>query len=171
MYLEEKLVSLLYKIVQSKLTHLCALQQMWVHVNNHVMSHECWLKGAKNLYLAFYEQTSSCGAKQGKFKSKIPCIISSATSNASSKRKLPQTYNSDKGPRAKRPNVVSTSSSFEDWGGVTLVERPVVLQTEWRDYRYFPIDEAWQSSITMVGVHITSGQKLRSTFCLLCFTK
>ena len=32
----------------------------------------------------------------------------------------------------------------EDWGGITSVEVPLVLQTEWTDYRYFPIDEEWQ---------------------------
>ena len=32
----------------------------------------------------------------------------------------------------------------KDWGGITSVEVPLVLQTEWTDYRYFPIDEEWQ---------------------------
>ena len=32
----------------------------------------------------------------------------------------------------------------EDWGGITSVEWPVALRTEWVDYRYFPVDEAWQ---------------------------
>ena len=35
----------------------------WVHINNHVLYHECWPKGAKNLYLAFYEQSSLFGSK------------------------------------------------------------------------------------------------------------
>ena len=38
----------------------------WIHCNNQV-SRECWPKGAKNLYLAFYEQTPLRGTKQHKF--------------------------------------------------------------------------------------------------------
>ena len=39
----------------------------WIHCNNQVLSRECWPKGAKNLYLAFYEQSSLRGTKQQKF--------------------------------------------------------------------------------------------------------
>ena len=118
----------------------------WIHFNNHVLSHECWPKGAKNLYLAFYEQVSSCGVKQHKYNRKIPHTVSEK-SRAFCKRKLPQTCNDGKGLHAKRPRVASTSSNVvtcEDWGGITAIDRPMALRTEWRDYRYFPIDETWQ---------------------------
>ena len=119
----------------------------WVHVNNHVLSHECWPKGAKNLYLAFYEQVSLSGTKQRKFKLTIPYAVSSTKAKAPLKRSLPQTCNDDKGPCTKKACVASSSSTMvttEDWGGITSVERPVALRTEWADYRYFPVDEAWQ---------------------------
>ena len=51
------------------------------------------------------------------------------------------------GSRSKKVRVTSASSTVvhnEDWGGITSVECPLVLQTEWTDYRYFPIDEEWQ---------------------------
>ena len=119
----------------------------WVHVNNHVLSHECWPKGAKNLFLAFYEQVSLSGTKQRKFKQTIPYAVSSTKAKASLKRSLPQTFNDDKGPGTKKPCFASSSSTVvttEDWGGITSVEQPVALCTEWADYRYFPVDEAWQ---------------------------
>ena len=38
------------------------INNKWVHVNNHVLYHEFWPKGAKNLYLAFYEQVALSSA-------------------------------------------------------------------------------------------------------------
>ena len=57
---------------------------------------------------------------------------------------LPQAGKHDKGSCS---NKICTSSNVvhnEDWSGITSVEVPLVLQTEWTDYRYFPIDEEWQ---------------------------
>ena len=118
----------------------------WVHINNHVLSHECWPKIAKNLYLAFYEHISLSGTKQHKFKPTIPYAMSSTKATAPLKRNLPQTFNADKGPCTKKPCVASRSfiATTEDWGGITAVEQPVVFCTEWEDYRYFPVDEVWQ---------------------------
>ena len=39
----------------------------WIHCNNQVLSYECWPKGAKNLYLAFYSHSVD-GAKKSKSK-------------------------------------------------------------------------------------------------------
>ena len=39
----------------------------WIHCNNQDLSYECWPKGAKNLYLAFYSHSVG-GAKQSKSK-------------------------------------------------------------------------------------------------------
>ena len=119
----------------------------WVHINNHVLSHDCWPKGAKNLYLAFYEHSSLFGSKQCKCKPKISHTVSSAKFTAPLKRSLPQKFGDDTTPYTKKPCVASTSSTVitsEDWGGITSVERPVTLRTEWTNYRYFPVDEAWQ---------------------------
>ena len=71
----------------------------------------------------------------------------SAKFTASLKRSLPQKFSDDTTPCTKKPCVASTSSTVitsEDWGGITSVERPVTLRTEWANYRYFPVDEAWQ---------------------------
>ena len=54
------------------------------------------------------------------------------------------------GPNVKRKKSglgCETTSNVvhnEDWGGITSVELPLVLQTKWTNYRYFPIDEEWQ---------------------------
>ena len=93
----------------------------WVNVNNHVLSHECWPKGAKNLYLAFYEQILLSGTKQRKFKQTIPYAVSFTKAKAPLKQSLPQTFNDNKGPCTKKPCVASSSSTVlttEDWGGI-----------------------------------------------------
>ena len=124
----------------------------WIHCNNQVLSRECWPKGAKNLYLAFYGQTPLCGTKQHKFDPEAlhakftPLNTTTAKGKSTSKQKLPQSGERDKGFCSKKVHVTSASSvpHSEDWGGITSVELPRVLQTEWPDYRYFPIDEEWQ---------------------------
>ena len=125
----------------------------WIHCNNQVLSQECWPKGAKNLYLAFYEQTSSGGSKQRKFKPEVSHSEFTPLTTKSmphSKRKLPETGKPDKGCCAKKTRIASDVSfsvvACEDWGGITSVERPI-LQTEWRNYRYFPVDEDWQRQV------------------------
>ena len=97
--------------------------------------------------MAFYEQVSLSGTKQCKFKQTIPYAVSSTKAKAPLKRSLPQTFNDDKGPCTKKPCFALRSSTVvttEDWGGISYVEQPVALRTEWADYRYFPVDEAWQ---------------------------
>ena len=123
----------------------------WIHCNNQVLSHECWPKGAKNLYLAFYEQTSLGGTKQRKYKpekSQSKFIPPTTKNVPPSKRKCPEKSKPDMGSCAKKihieSDVPSNIGNGEDWGGIVAVERPVTLQTEWRNYRYFPIDEEWQ---------------------------
>ena len=118
----------------------------WIHCNNQIISQECWPKGAKNLYLAFYEQTSLGGTKQRKSKPDVSHSKFTPLTTKSmppSKRKLPETGKSDKGSCAKKTHISSSVVTCEDWGGITSVERPV-LRTEWRNYRYFPVDEEWQ---------------------------
>ena len=61
----------------------------WVHINNHVLSYEYWPKGAKNLYLAFYEQHPLSSGKQCHIKPKVPRALSSTKFTASLKRSLP----------------------------------------------------------------------------------
>ena len=116
----------------------------WIHCNNQVLSRECWPKGAKNLYLAFYEQSSLRGTKQQKFDPKALHSKTTAKGTSTSKRKLPQAGKHDKGSCSKKIRASSNVVHNEDWGGITSVEVPLVLQTEWTDYRYFPIDEEWQ---------------------------
>ena len=68
-------------------------------------------------------------------------------STSTSKRKSSPTGRCDKGSHSKKVRITSASSTVvhnEDWGGITSVERPLALQTEWPDYRYFPVDEEWQ---------------------------
>ena len=67
-----------------------------VRCNNQVLSRECWPKGAKNLCLAFYEQSSLCGTKQQKFDPEA------LHSTSTSKRKLPQAGKHDKGSCSKK---------------------------------------------------------------------
>ena len=66
---------------------------------------------------------------------------------STSKRKLPQAGKHDKGSCPKKICASSNVVHNEDWGGITSVEVPLVLQTEWTDYRYFPIDEEWQRQL------------------------
>ena len=110
----------------------------WIHCNNQVLSRECWPKGAKNLYLAFYEQSSLRGTKQQKFDPEGLHSKTTAKGTSTSKRKLPQAGKHDKGSCSKNICASSNVVHNEDWGGITSVEVPLVLQTEWTDYRYFP---------------------------------
>ena len=103
----------------------------WIHCNNQVLSQECWPKGAKNLYLAFYEQTSLGSTKQRKFKPEVSHSKFTPLTTKSmphSKRKLPETGKPDKGCCAKKTHIASDVSSSvvacEDWGGITSVEWP-----------------------------------------------
>ena len=108
----------------------------WIHCNNQVLSCECWPKGAKNLYLAFYEQKCLHATKQQKFDPEALHAKATAKGTSTSKRKLPPTGKCDKGSRSKKVHVTSASSTVvhnEDWGGITSVECPLVLQTEWTD--------------------------------------
>ena len=115
----------------------------WIHCNNQIISQECWPKGVKNLYLAFYEQTSLGGTNSKPEVSHSKFTPLTTKSMPPSKRKLPETGKSDKGSCAKKTRISSSVVTCEDWGGITSVERPV-LRTEWRNYRYFPVDEEWQ---------------------------
>ena len=112
----------------------------WIHCNNDVLSHECWPKGAKNLYLAFCEHSSSCSTKQRKFESQLPQYklkrFHATTAVKPSKQNLPQVCKGDEGSCPKKMRVASTPLDVvdcEDWGSITLVEWPEVLRTEWRD--------------------------------------
>ena len=110
----------------------------WIHCNNQIISQECWPKGAKNLYLAFYEQTSLGGTKQRKSKPEVSHSKFTPLTTKSmppSKRKLPETGKSDKGSCVKKTCISSSVVTCEDWGDITSVEWPV-LRTEWRNYRY-----------------------------------
>ena len=116
----------------------------WIHCNNQVLSRECWPKGAKNLYLAFYEQKCLRGTKQRKFDPEELHAKATAKSTSTSKRKPPPTGRCDKGSHSKKIRVTSASSTVAHNEDITSVERPLALQTEWPDYRYFPVDEEWQ---------------------------
>ena len=138
----------------------------WIHCNNQVLSCECWPKGAKNLYLAFYEQSSLFDPEGLHSKT-------TAKGTSTSKRKLPQAGKHDKGSCSK---TISNVVHNDDWGGIPSVEVPLVLQTEWTDYRYFPIDEKWQrqacrllnlrfvrpfeNQIIIMSISTTTSQKL-----------
>ena len=64
-----------------------------------------------------------------------------AKGTSTSKWKLPQAGKHDKGSCSKKIRASSYVVHNKDWDGITSVEVPLVLQTEWTDYRYFPIDE------------------------------
>ena len=119
------------------------LNNKWVHCENQKLSVEGWLKGAKGLYLAFYEHSHN--------KSKRPKI-----SGSKPKHKIAQ-LDVDDAPCPKKPcrngikKTRTTSAAFmgphsttsEDWGGVVAYEPPV-LRTVWLGYRYYAVDDEWQ---------------------------
>ena len=111
----------------------------WVHCNNQTLSTQSWPKGAKNLYIAFYENTSMCNAKSR------PRAPKTLVTKPSCKRKI--SYVEDTVCLAKRPCseevAVPTTSMPQDWGGVTGYEG-ALIRTEWPEYRYYPVDTTWQ---------------------------
>ena len=122
----------------------------WVYCDNQKLSVGGWPKGAKGLYIVFYEHMSTHGTKSS---SKVPHEVKTSGNKVSVKRKIAQLDVHDAACSkktcvrvTKRTSTTTVSldpGASENWGGITGFEPPVT-RTVWPEYRYYPVDEEWQ---------------------------
>ena len=109
----------------------------WLYCNNVELSVVHWPKGARDMYMLFFERTTTDSTTR-KTPSKHDIKLDNAPVNPV-KHKVCDENN------FKKVLLEKTCPFTTEDCALTGFDMPVV-RTEWPEYRYFPVDEEWQSN-------------------------